>query len=110
MCNDRQAAKQLRYQAKCFQIRCIYVTQQVFLHVFLLLFIYIKTNCIGLYPACNDFIDAVKRTAADEKNILRINFYQLLLRVFTTSLWWHQYIRAFEQFQHSLLHTFTTYI
>ena len=93
-----------------FQILRIYILQQVLFHILLFQFIYIKTNGIGINPACDNPIDTIKSTATNEKNILGVDLNQLLFRVLSSSLWWNQYFCSFQQFQQSLLYTFTTYI
>ncbi len=107
---NRQTAQKFGNQPKCFQVSCIYITKKVFLHVFLKCFVYIKSNCIGLYAASNDLVNAIKSTATYKQNILRIDLYQFLFGMFPATLRRYQYISSFKKFEHTLLHTFTTYI
>ena len=54
----------------------------------------------------DDLIDPVKRAAADEKNIRRIDLDELLMRVLASALRRHAGNRTLDNFEQRLLHAF----
>src|SRR5690606_2401863 len=69
-----------------------------------------KTYGIGVDPSGNNLIYTIKSTSTNEEDILSINFYQLLLGVFSSALRGHQNISSFQKFQQALLNTFSAHI
>src|SRR6185437_3093640 len=103
----RQTTKQLGDQSKGFEVGCIHILQEVLFGGFLLLFINVEAYGIGIDPAGDDLVHAVKCTAADKEDILGVDLDQLLLGMFPASLWRDKYVRTFQQFEQALLYTFT---
>src|SRR5690606_36343572 len=108
--NDRQTAQQFENQTKSTQILCIHILQQVGTVQLFAGFDSIVTDSRCLHTTCDHLVNTFKRTTTYEEDILGIYFYHLLLRVLAATLWWYQYFRAFQQFQHSLLHTLTAHV
>ena len=58
----------------------------------------------------DNFIQTSKGTATDEQDLGGINLQELLLRMFTTTLWRNGGNRTFDQLQQCLLYAFTRYV
>ena len=109
--DHRDAADQFRNQAKLYQIVRLYLTQQLlagFLVGLLQLAAKAQRRIIG--AALDHFFQAVKRTAADEQNVLGVDLDKLLLRVLAAALRRHIADGAFQNFQQRLLHALAAHI
>ena len=56
---------------------------------------------------CNFLFNAVKSTATNKQNVFRVHRNHFLIGMLTATLWRHIHNRSFQQFQQSLLNTFT---
>jgi len=101
-----QTTQQFGYQTKRLQVGGVDILQEVLFGLFLLLFIYIEPDGIGIDPAGNDLIYSVKGAATDKEDILGIDLYQLLLGMFPAALWRDEYVRSFQELQQPLLNAF----
>ena len=86
----RETSDKLRNKAEFNQIIRLNLGIEI-LQILLAALAYIGTEShrmlshTGLY----DFIQSYKGTAADEQDVLRIDFYQLLIRMLAPALRWH---------------------
>lgn len=67
-----------------------------------------KTRLVG--TSFDDFIEPVKRTAANEENLRRINLNKILVRVLTSTIGRDVGYRTFKNFQKRLLNAFAGHI
>ena len=58
----------------------------------------------------NFLLNAIECTTADEEDVVRVYVNVVLVRVFATTFWRNIDNASFEEFEHTLLHTFSTHI
>jgi hypothetical protein len=63
-----------------------------------------ETDARFLGPVLDDLFQSVKRAAADEEDVCRVDLQEVLIRMLAPALRWHAGHRAFDQFQQCLLH------
>ena len=104
----RQTTDNFRNQAKGLQIlRSNILHQIILINGSRIAYSTIAYN-MGIQTLGNFLLDTIKRSATNEENILGINRYHLLFRMFSSALGRYIDYRTFEQLQQPLLYAFTT--
>ena len=70
----------------------------------------IVTHGVRVEALSNLFLNAIECTTADEKNIVRVYVNVVLVRVFAATFWGNIDNASFQEFKHTLLHTFSAHI
>ena len=65
---------------------------------------------MGIHTLSDLPLDTIEGTTADKQDVTCIHVDIVLVRVLTTTFGRHVHHRSFQQFQQTLLHTFTTHI
>ena len=110
MSEDRQTAYDFGDKAKRLQVLRSNVFEQIGLIHFMRTLSGLEAHHLRVHSLRNLLFDAVKCTAADEEDILRIHVDKLLFGMLAAALWGHVNYTAFEQFEERLLYTFTAHV
>ena len=103
----RQTTYDFRNQTERFQILRRNILQQIFPIYGIAFFIYTITYHLRIQTHGDFLFYTVKSTATNEENIFRVDGYHFLVGMFTTALRGDIHDRPLEQFQQSLLYTFS---
>ena len=110
MHQHRQTADELRDQAVVLQVSRADIFEEIFLIHLVLILAFLKSDLCLIQARCDQLVYSLECTSADEEDICCVHFHHLSLRMLSASLWRHENLRTFEQFQHSLLYALAGYI
>ena len=107
--SDRKASDKFRYQAVFDQVLGFHGTYNFAGTLLVLLALHLrgKTDTTLFRTLTDNLVQAGKGATADKQNIAGIDLKELLLRVFTPTLWGYGSDGALDQFQQGLLDSLT---